>query len=171
GADRAGLTLQFLTPINDVQLARGKVLGTGLMLGVTVTVCVVMAAIVSPTGSPFLWIAALIGGLATYLWLTPMMVWLSALFPLASDLSKTGSGGNPHPVPMLAGTVLTAIAALPAGLILVAAEFWLKRPLIALPAMLAWAALAWLITTPLVGIAARTIGLRRENLALVAQAR
>jgi hypothetical protein len=171
GADRAGLTLQFLSPVSDVQLARGKILGTGLMLGVTVVICVLMAAIASPSGSPLLWLAVLIGGLATYLWLTPMMVWLSALFPLASDLSKTGSGGNPHPVPMLAGTALTALAALPAALIVVGFDFWLKRPLLALPAMIVWVVLAWLVTTPLVRLAARTIGLRRENLALVAQAR
>jgi hypothetical protein len=113
-SDRAGLTQQFLAPVSDLALARGKVTGVGLMLGFAVGLCAISSLVVAPSGPPALWLAALLGLLSAYLLLTPLMVWLSAMFPVASDLSKTGSGGNLHSVAMLAGTLLTALAAAPA---------------------------------------------------------
>jgi hypothetical protein len=94
GSDRSGLTLQLLAPISDRQLAWGKVYGCGLILGASVLVALGACLAVSPSGSPYYWLAVLLAGLAMYLSLSPIALWLSALFPMASDLSKTGSGGN-----------------------------------------------------------------------------
>ncbi len=169
GADRAGLTLQFLAPVSDAELARGKVIGCLLMLVPALSLSVISVALAAPTGSPILWVAALLGIVSCFLWLSPVFVWLSALFPVAADMSKSGSGGNPHALPMFAGTFLVLLVALPGTLILGAGAFWYSQPVIALLAMIAWTLIAAAVAHPLVIVASRTISLRRENLAMVAQ--
>lgn len=171
GSDRAGLTQQFLAPISDVDLAHGKLVGVALLLGATVGLCLISALVVSRSGSPALWLAALVGGVSTYLLMTPFMVWFSAVFPVAADLSKTGNGGNPHTVSMIAGMLLSGVAAAPAVAILVLAEFWLARPWLGLLLMTLWAGLCLALSAPCVTFAAQAVGRRRENLALVAQGR
>lgn len=171
GADRAGLTLQFLSPIHDRELAWGKVIGCGLIFGVAVAICLIASMAVASNGSPLIWLAVLLGGVSTYLLLSPICVWLSALFPLASDLSKTGSGGNPHSLPMFAGTFVVLFLAAPAALIVLAAEFWWKQSALGLAAMGVWVLISAAIGVPLVNLASRAIGARRENLALTAQGR
>jgi len=171
GSDRTGLSMYFLAPVDDADLALGKVVGAALVLEVAVVIALIASLAVAPTGSPFYWIATLFGAIATFLVLSPFAIWLSALFPVASDLSKTGAGGNPHPFPMLVGMVLTLAAAAPAGLILAADELWIHRPGAAFLFMLVWTFMAAAIAMPLVGLASRTIGARRENLALVAGGR
>jgi hypothetical protein len=167
--DRAGLTLQFVSPLSEAELARGKVAGCGMVIGAALVLCLIGALAVAPGGSPLLWLSALLGLAATYLLLSPAAVWLSALFPVSADLSKTGSGGNPHGFSMLVGTVLVAACAAPPALILVGAEHWLHRDALALPVMAAWTLLVAAVAHPLVILASRAIGQRRENLALVAQ--
>jgi hypothetical protein len=167
--DRAGFTLQLLTPVADAELARGKVAGCGLVIGAALSLCLIGALAIAPGGSIFLWISAVLGVAATYLLLSPVAVWLSALFPVSADLSKTGSGGNPHGLAMLAGTLLVLAAAAPPAFILIAAEHWLDRSVLALPLMLVWTLIVAAIAHPLVVLASRAIGQRRENIALVAQ--
>jgi hypothetical protein len=75
-ADRSGLTMQFLQPVSDLDLARGKLTGLGVLLAVAAAFCLVSSAAVAWGGSIMLWIAALFGGIATYLWLGPVFVWL-----------------------------------------------------------------------------------------------
>jgi hypothetical protein len=116
-----------------------------------------------------MWLSVVPGIAATYLLLSPVAVWMSALFPVSADLSKTGSGGNPHSVSMLVGTVLVLAAAAPPALILVLAEHWMGQPALSLPLMAVWTLLVAAIAHPLVILASRTIHHRRENLALVAQ--
>jgi hypothetical protein len=171
GSDRNGLTLQFLSPIDDATLARGKIVGCTLIFTVAAVLCVCAATLVAPYGSPILWIATLCGAYATLALMSPAAVWLSALFPVAADLSKTGTGGNPHPLPMLVGTVMVLAASTPVALVLAAAHAWPDRAWLALPATACWLAICVLIAWPLVGIASRTVGSRRENLALVATGR
>jgi hypothetical protein len=69
---------------------------------------------------------------------------------------------------MLLGTVLVLVVSAPALGILLAAELWFQQPLLGLALMAGWTAIAGAIAWPLVTLASRTIGLRRENLALVA---
>jgi hypothetical protein len=169
GSDRAGLTLQLLSPITDQELAWGKIAGFGAVIGVGLAVCLVAAATVAHSGALAYWIATSLGAIAAFALISPMAIWFSALFPVASDLSKTGAGGNPHPFPMIAGTAGAALASLPTVGILAAAEFLLKSPLAAVLLALVWALVAIGIAMPLVTLASRAIGSRRENLALVAQ--
>jgi hypothetical protein len=169
GVDRAGLTLQFLAPVRDRDIAWGKTMGGLLIFAVAATLSVGGAAAVNPTGSPYSWLAVLLGGAATYLLMSPIAIWMSALFPVAADLSKTGSGGNPHPLPMLLGTVLVLIFAAPAALVIAASQFWFHRPVLAPLLLVWWLALAAVIAVVGVRAAARAIDARRENLVLVAK--
>ncbi len=171
GSDRAGLTLQLLSPIRDRDLAWGKVAGLGMIVSMGAIVCLAVSLSVARSGPVPYWIATLLGAGATFMLLTPVALWFSALFPVVSDLSKTGSGGNPHPLPMIAGTVCTALFAAPAVLIVLAAEFWFARPFMAVPLMAAWLGVTIAIAVPLINLSARTIGYRRENLAMIAQGR
>jgi hypothetical protein len=169
GSDRAGLTLQFLTPIRDRDLALGKIAGCGIVFLVGLALAVVAAILVAVNTSPAFLLAVVMGVIATYILLSPLFVWFSALFPVASDLSKTGSGGNPHPLPMFAGTILVLLFAAPAALIIAFTQFWLQSAALAPMLMAGWLLIASAIGVPLVGVASRTIAARRENLAMVAQ--
>jgi hypothetical protein len=72
---------------------------------------------------------------------------------------------------MLAGLFLTAIVAAPTAIILAVSYFFLKSSLAAVGLTAIWLGVACAIGIPLVNLASRTIGMRRENLALVAQSR
>ncbi len=169
GSDRAGLTLQLLSPITDRELAWGKIAGFGAVSGVGLIVCLVTTAAVAHSGDFAYWMATSLGAIAAFVLISPMAIWFSALFPVQSDLSKTGSGGNPHPFPMIAGTAGAALVSLPTVGILAVSEFMLESSLAAVLLALIWLIIAAAIGIPLVGVASRTIGTRRENLALVAQ--
>jgi hypothetical protein len=166
GSDRSGLTREFLAPIRDVDLVRGKAVGCAVIVAAGALLSLVCALTVASGGSPLLWIATLAGGAAAFLILSPISALVSILLPVASDLSKTGTGGNPHSIAMLAGTVLVAVAVAPAALILA-----YSGPGMALVAMSIWLAVAAAIALPLLGVVAKTLRARRENLALVAQNR
>jgi hypothetical protein len=169
GTDRGGLTSQFLLPLTDAEIARGKIAGCVMLLMPTLLLTVIASVAVAPNGSPFYWAAAFLGIIATLLWLSPIAVWLSALFPQAADLSKTGTGGNPHALPMFAGTILVALIGAPAAIVMVGGVFWLHQPLLTLAVMGAWTLLAAALAHPLVVFASRAITMRRENLAMIAQ--
>jgi hypothetical protein len=171
GSDRAGLTLQLLSPVTDRELAWGKIAGFGMVVATGLLVCLVTAVGVAPSGPAPYWIATLIGGISTFVLLCPLAIWFSALFPVASDLSKTGAGGNPHPLPMIVGTLCTAAFAMPAAGMILVAEFYFRDEMMAVPLTVGWLIVCVVICVPLVNLTSRTIGMRRENLALVAQGR
>jgi hypothetical protein len=168
GSDRSGLTREFIAPIRDVDLVRGKAVGCGVIVGMGALISLICAVTVAPGGSPLLWLATGLGGAAAFLVLSPVSALVSVLLPVASDLSKTGSAGNPHSIAMLAGTVIVAIAIAPAALIVALLE---SAPAKALLVITIWIGLAGAIGIPLLGVVAKTLRLRRENLALVAQGR
>jgi len=171
GSDRSGLTLQLLSPVADRDLAWGKVAGVALVLAAAVGIALVAAVASSPTGSPLLWLSILVSGLAAFVLISPVSIWLSAMFPVAADLSKSGSGGNPHPLPALVGTVLVMLLMAPGALAVVAAEFWWQSPARALLISGIWLAIAAGASWPLMSLASRIVGRRRENMGLVAQGR
>jgi len=166
GSDRSGLTREFIAPISDIDLVRGKAVGCAAMVGAGALLSLICAATVSPGGSPLMWLATGLGGAAAFLLLSPVSALVSVLLPVPSDLSKTGTAGNPHSIAMLAGTVLVAVAVAPAVLIVA-----LLAPAPALVVMTIWLALAAMMSIPLLGVVAKTLRRRRENLALVAQGR
>lgn len=168
-SDRAGLTLQLLAPIPETELVKGKAVGCALILGTATLFCMLAALLTTPKGSPLAWLAVLLGGLATYAALMPLAALLSALFPVASDLTKTGTGGNPHGLAMLLGTLLVMVASVPPALIIGVVAHQLARPGLALLLTVLWTLVVLAIALPLLGLAARAVAPRRENLALVAQ--
>jgi hypothetical protein len=170
-SDRAGLTLQFLVPVTDRELVRGKLVGFATVMGTGGLSCFLIAMLIARSGSPAYWLTVIFGGVATFCLIAPLAIWMSALFPVANDLSKTGSAGNPHPLAMVAGTLATALLSIPTVGILAIAEFMLKSPITAVGMASGWLVLAAAIGFPLVKLAARAVSARRENLALVAQGR
>jgi hypothetical protein len=162
--------LQLLAPVSDRHLAWGKLYGCWLILCAGMLITLAASIAVAPSGSPYLWLSVIVAALAIYLLLSPITVWMSALFPQASDLSKTGSGGNPHPLPMFIGTFLVLFAALPNVLIFLVVDLWWKsQPIFTLAFISIWAFVVAVFAIPLVNLASRAVGARRENLALIAQ--
>jgi len=169
GSDRAGLTLQLLSPVTDRELAWGKVVGFAGVVAAGIAVCLVASVAVAHAGPLPYWIAVCLGALATFFLISPVAIWFSAIFPVASDLSKTGAAGNPHPFPMVVGTLCTVLFVFPTIVSLALAEFWFKSPAMAPLLAGLWALIAAGIGLPMVNVASRSITARRENLAMVAQ--
>jgi hypothetical protein len=171
GSDRTGLALEFLSPITETDLSRGKVLGCALVFLTSAAVCLVVAAAVAPAGSIFAWIGVLEAGLATFLWVSPVAVAFSAVLPVAADLSKTGPGGNPHPIAMFAGAIIVLIAAAVAAIAASIDSLWLRHPTIFCGVMFVWMIAGAVVAWFLIQLSARLVEVRRENLLLVAQGR
>jgi hypothetical protein len=168
GADRGGLSLSLLSPVSDAELAIGKVAGCAALFSVAAGLALIVALLMAPGGSPWLWLATVATGYATLAFVSPVGVLMSALFPLASDLSKTGPGGNPHPVPLLAGSLLTMAIAAPMGLAIVRSGPTGLAPVAVCGVAIMWLVVALGVATVFVPLAARVVSARRENLALVA---
>ena len=171
GSDRSGLTMQLLSPVTDRELAWGKIVGFGAVLSAGMLVCLAASVAVAHAGALPYWIAVVLGAAATFFLISPIAIWFSAIFPVASDLSKTGAGGNPHPFPMVAGTLCTLLFVVPTIVALAMAEFYFQSAIVAPLLAGLWMIIAAAIGIPLVNVASRSIGARRENLALVAQGR
>lgn len=163
-SDRAGLTLQLLLPVSARELVWGKAAGTFGLFAAAGLLALLVTAISTGGGSPVLWGAVILGGCATFLLLSPVAAAISALLPVKADLSKTGSGGNPHGAAMLVGTFLVLIAAAPVVLILLIAPRF--GPVATLGASLGWLALVIALVVPLLGLVAGLVTNRRENLYL-----
>ena len=112
------------------------------MFSVAVVFCLLGAAVATRDVQFTLWLAAIAGAYATLALMFPACVWLSALFPVAADLSKTGSGGNPHALPMLIGTVAVVVAALPVAIPMLLVRLWPWADWLIALGMLAWLVVA-----------------------------
>jgi hypothetical protein len=165
-SDRAGLTLQFLLPVSARDLVRGKAIGGGALFFMAALVGGIASALATGGGHPAAWAMTMVGGLATYVAVTPVAAILSALFPVASDLSKAGSGGNPHVAAGLIGMVAVFAAALPVLGIAVPATMAGGRFPLALLAMVLWLVVVTAIAWLLLGSVAQLVTKRRENLFL-----
>lgn len=171
GSDRTGLALEFLSPITETDLSRGKVLGCALVFLTSAAMCLAVAVAVAPAGPVVAWIGVLEGGLATFLWVSPVAVAFSAVLPVAADLSKTGPGGNPHPIAMFAGAVIVLIVAAIAAAASSIGGLWLQHPTIFCGVMGLWLIASGIASWFLIHLSARLVALRRENLLLVAGGR
>lgn len=165
-SDRAGLTLQLLLPVSARDLVRGKAIGGGALFLMAAIISGVSSAVATGGGSLALWAMTGIGGVATYIAVTPIATLLSALFPVVADMSKAGSGGNPHVASSLIGMVAVGVAALPAIMIGVLGLLPGTTPLVALMAMVAWLGVVMAIAWLLLGAVAQVVTARRENLFL-----
>ena len=169
--DRSGLSLQFLSPLSDRDLVRGKAAGLTLLWGLTFTLCAGVGIALGPRAHPAYWVSAAIGAASILALLMPAAATFSALFPKAADLGRIGRSGNPHPTASLVGGLLSlALGLPPAGLAALGFAAF-KSPALALLLVSVWAAIALAAGYALLGPASRVVTRRRENLALVAEGR
>jgi len=165
-SDRAGLTLQFLLPVSARDLVRGKALGGAALYLVAAMVSCLASALATGGGSPVAWLMTLLGGLAIYVTIAPVAAIMSALFPVASDLSKAGTGGNPHQASALVGMFMGLASVLPVLLIVVPALWPGRTPGGALLAMVVWLSVVTAVAWVLLDLISRVVTHRRENLFL-----
>ncbi len=169
--DRAGVARWMLAPVSEIELVHGKAVGCALVLSIPVLLSFIVALSMSPGGTWIAWISVLVGGVATYLLMSPVAVLMSALFPVAADLSKTGNGGNPHGLAMFTGMALVGtLSSIPTA-ILVIVDHRMQRPVLALALVVAWAAIAFVVALPALKMAAGAVASRRESLVLAARER
>lgn len=170
-SDRAGLSLNFLAPISERELVKGKAVGGAVMYTASVGLCLVCTVFASKGGPTLAWVSVLLGAAATYVLLVPMAAALSATLPRTADLSKTGPGGNPHGLAVLFGTFATMALSAPTALVLMFVQDRGERPGLAVAILTLWVAFAVVVATMLLGPVSRIVAERRENLGLVAQGR
>jgi hypothetical protein len=165
--DRAGLTLQLLSPLSDRDILVGKALGNGMIALSSSIFCVLIAWLVFPGGSPAIRLTIPLGLVATYLLAVPAAAALSATFPRAVDLNSIGNGSNAHQAAGLLGTLAFAAAAAPPVLITLVAITVFRSPAAAPLFVALWCAVALVASRALLAVTARLFAGRRENLGLV----
>jgi len=165
--DGSGLTLALLSPLSTRQLLAGKAVGNGLIAVGTGLVVVLVAFVLFPEGSPWLWLSLPPGLAATYAIAAPGAAGLSAIFPRAVDLNSIGRGSNAHGLAGLLGLLLFAASGLPAVLIALVTAGFFHRPELTPIVMLAWCGIAVLASRVLFGGVALLFDRRRENLGIV----
>ncbi len=170
-ADGAGLALQFLVPISDRDLVRGKAVGGAILFGIAALPCIAAAFLFGAAASSWQWMAVLLGMASVYTVMVPGGALLSTWFPKPADLSKIGAAGNAHGTARLIGFLLTLFALVPPGLIIQVAGRQNGRPILALVLVALWTILAGAFSFTLLAPIATAVRERRENLALVAQRR
>ncbi len=171
GSDRAGLTLQFLSPLEEREIVRGKLAGGAAMAFGAAVLGILGSLLFDRSGSIWIWLALLPTAACFYAIAGPLWMLLSIFFPKAADLNSWGREGNPHQMAGLLGTLLLAPAlAAPLGvaalsLILLRDEIWLW--VLLLLSLIVSLALGRLIEGAAVGLLAK----RHEALASAAQGR
>ena len=165
--DRSGLTLELLSPLTDLDILIGKAIANAAIAAAPALVCVIVAYVMFPSGSPALWLCVPIGALAAYALAAPGAAVLSAVFPRAVDLNSIGSGSNAHGIAGLIGMFVFLVGGAPPVLLALLATVVLNRPAAAPIILLAWCALAIVISRLLFVPVAALLNRRRENLALV----
>jgi hypothetical protein len=165
GIDGGGVARQVLAPLSERSVVMGKVLGGAALVGVALLPAFVAAALLNPTTPPLLWPAAVLGAGAACLLVVPAGLWLSILFPKPVDLSRLGSKSKPHAVATVGGLAIVLVAL---GGVQLSAAFGLLAagPAGALLAETLLFVLAAAIAAPLLVLAERSLGARRDALLL-----
>jgi hypothetical protein len=165
--DGAGLTLEFLSPIEDRHLLRGKAMGNAVIAAVPMLICTLIAAFLFPSGGAAAWASIPIGVAATYLLIAPVAAVLSAVLPRAVDLNSVGRGSNAHGAATLLGLVATIVAGgLTLGVCLAIKRFGVP-PYVAVMLTVMWLVLCTASARLLFIPARAVLSRRRENLALL----
>jgi len=170
-SDGAGLTLECLSPITERDVLVGKAAGGAMVLALPGMFVMIVAVFLSPSVSPWLWIALGLGGISAYMMMVPMNGVLSATLPRKVNLASIGRDSNAHQGANLLGLIGLLVAAAPAGAAASVGIFWLDSFRAAALLVAAWTAvafgIAWLAMRPV----ARLVAARKENLLFVAQGR
>ena len=170
-SDRSGLALQFLAPIDDRGLVAGKSAGFGIVYLASFGLSGVLALAFGDGGRAGFWLAATCTAAGAFLLVSPAAIAVSALFPRTADLNKLNAAGNPN---LLGATLLSLASTTAFGVpaTAAAAAAWTMRSSTAAAAVAAaFLLVAAAAHRPLLRLAARAVGRRRENLALVATGR
>ena len=165
--DRAGLTLQFLSPLSDLDLLIGKATGNGLIAGLPALACVLLAFLIFPGGGAAMWLSIPPGFVATYAAAAPAAAAASAVFPRAVDLNSISSRSNAHGLAGVLGMLAVAAAAVPSILLMLVAVEVFGQPALAPVLLLVWCVVSLVLCRALLSVVARLLQKRRENLALV----
>ena len=166
--DRAGLTLQLLSPLRGLDILIGKAIGNAIIVAVPAMACIGLSFAIFPGGTPAMWMSVPPGLLATYLLTTPVSAALSAVLPRAVDLNSIGRGSNAHGIANLLGMAAFVLSAGPPLLIVLFATSVLNRPSAAPLLLVLWSAVVLLLARLLLIPAARLFHARRETLGIVA---
>ena len=165
--DGAGLTLEFLSPLDEGHLLRGKAIGNAVIAAIPVVICIAVAAALFPGGSLAAWLSIPIGIAAAYVLIAPVAAALSALFPRPVDLNSIGRGSNAHGAATLLGLLACIVAGAASFVVALVITRLVTPPYLVVLLMLVWLATctttAALLFVPIRSLVAR----RRENLALI----
>jgi hypothetical protein len=163
--DGPGLTLEFLTPLDDRDLLYGKALANAATAGLPALLCMAGGAILLPGGTLAVWLTVPLALCATLLLLAPAAAALSALFPRTVDLNSIGRKSNAHGAATFLGMLVCGFAGGAAGTLVLIANRLLDRGSLAPVLMLAWCALCFVLARLLFVPVRRLLASRRENLA------
>lgn len=167
--DRAGLTMAMLAPIETMTLLRGKALGNAAIGAIPGVICFAAAALLFPGGDPAVWICIPLSAIGAYILAAPIAAILSAVFPRPVDLNSIGRGSNAHGAAGLLGMLTLLVATAPGALITILVRSVFDRPNLAPFAVIAWIAVATLLSLLLFKLAGDVFDRRRENLGLTSQ--
>lgn len=165
--DQAGLTLTFLSPLDDQELLHGKAIGNAVVAGVPALFCMGGAALLFRGASLAVWLLIPLGLLATYSLMAPAAAVLSAVFPRSVDLNSIGNGSNAHGAAGLLGFLFALVAGAVTLVVALVGRRTLGAGYLPLLVMLVWCGLCFLFARVLFMAARRILSRRRENLALI----
>jgi hypothetical protein len=158
--DRSGMTLALLSPLSDREYLTGKAVGNALIAFPPAAICVLAAIAIFRSGSPALWSAIPLALIATYLLIAAPAAILSALFPRLVDLNSIGRASNAHGLAGLLGMLSFVVAGGSTLLIVLAATTWLKRPALVPVLLLAWFAIALIVSLLIFAVSLRFFAAR-----------
>jgi hypothetical protein len=170
-SDRAGFTMQALTPISERRLVWGKTIGSLLIYVPCLVLSLTAAGLAGGMKDPVLVLGAIVGGLGSFAFAAPAGAWVSVLLPRHADLGSIGQAGNPHQ-----GAQLIVMLVMGFTMGLGALASWLGVAVIGsawggLAGSTLHAGLAWLVAWPLLDGAAGGLQERWEAVLLEAQGR
>jgi hypothetical protein len=169
--DGAGLSMTRLAPVTTRDVVRGKILGCGMLGGISMLFCLVAAAVSSPSGDFRYWIAMLLATLSSFLVVATASSVLSILLPRTADLAKLGKAGNPHPLSGALGVLLALVAVAVPGAGFLLGAWMTESPNVTLALGSASLGLALAVAAALERLAVSLADRRRENLLMVASGR
>jgi hypothetical protein len=163
--DRAGLTMVLLSPLPEGEYLAGKAAGIALTSIPMSLFCILAVFVMFPGGAAPLWLCLPLGLIATYLLVSPAAAIFSAMLPKLADLSSIGGKGNAHGLAGLLGLLSFVVSTVPSVILVLIATKLLDRPWLAPALLLAWCAIAFVLSRMLFAVARGIFVSRRENLA------
>lgn len=163
--DKGGFTRQMLSPLTIGELLAGKAVGNAMIAAIPAVCCLILPAIVFPSGTPGMWVALFLAVVAAYCLAAPVAAALSAIFPRNVDLSSIGNASNAHQAAGLLGLLTFVAAGAPSALLAFVALHVLHRPELVPLLVFGWFVVAVIAGAMLFIPVRRLVERRRETLA------